>query len=196
MQEMIPSHYELFQDYVRMGIFDNESIGPHLRDISSRAKHLVSPIKSDETLQAFGLNRAEFLKYTRAYTDRALPQGKVLPLEVVVCVEDDYSAVFVENHPQIKRTLRLTAFEDVRQTVHPFDGVLSSGSLELLRYEGEGSLFNVFDTYLSFIRDNSILRSGTNTSRSTNKALVDTTNTVIEQLAYMEKEGLLPAMMR
>jgi len=190
MQEMSPSHYELFQDYVGRGMFDNQGIGSYLRSISSRAKHLVSPIKSDETVHAFG-GMQELRKSSIAFMKRALAHGKVIPLEDLVCVEDDTSVVFVENNPQRERTLQLTVFRDIRDTKHPSDATIITGTLRLLEYNQRGNLFNVVVTYGAFIQNGSSDPIGANLEPGAKKDLVTNTNTVIEQLAYMEREELL-----
>ena len=41
---MKPTHYALFTKLVNLGVFDNQRIGPYVRDAQKRAKYFASPL--------------------------------------------------------------------------------------------------------------------------------------------------------
>ena len=187
---MTSTHYDAFQKHIGMGSLDSEDIGEYLRDISVRAKHLVSPIGSQDTKAAFGMSDVDFGDCLNAFIERSLPQGKVLPLDDLVCVEDELSAVFVENYSQKEKTLRLTTFVDTSEG-GLYGGVLCYGLLTLLGYDRKSKSFNPSDVYGAYIFEDFHKPFGGEMLEIATEDLLKSAVTVIEQLTFMDKEGLI-----
>ena len=186
---MSPNHYNSFNNYVNKGIFDNQSMGTYLRDISKRAKHLVSPVGPYETEIVYDLNRLNIKDYMGDFIERGIPIGNVLPLDGLLCVEDDVSAVFIENDPEKEKTLRLTSFREVDK--HKSISIINNGLLTLISYDGEGNLFKAGEINAGFIEKSSYLSIGNCYIEVAFDDLVKSANTVLEQIALMEIEGML-----
>jgi len=184
-------HYESFRRTLDSGILNETPIEPYLRDISRRARHIISPIEGDQTIAAFGLTREEFGHYIDSFIERALPQGKILPLDELVCVEDEFSAVFVENALGRPRSLRLTIFMNDHK-FSPDERLLNSGILELVAYRGADSLYSVTEIFTALIKDGSY-EAVTDEDKMglalAGQDLVNSVNAVIEQIVYMVKIG-------
>src|SRR3989338_7059370 len=156
-------HYKSFRRTLDSGILNETPIEPYLRDISRRARHIISPI------------------------ERALPQGKILPLDELVCVEDEFSAVFVENALGRPRSLRLTIFMNDHK-FSPDERLLNSGILELVAYRGADSLYSVTEIFTALIEDGSY-EAVTDEDKMglalAGQDMVNSVNAVIEQIVYM-----------
>ncbi|GAF84275.1 unnamed protein product [marine sediment metagenome] len=185
------THYDSFVAAVDNRAFDSVRIGDYLRDIRERAKYIQSPIEADSIFEAFGLSQEDFGKYTSSYVGKALAKNKAIPLEELVCVEDDFSAVFIENDPEEDITLRVTIYKDEKEFGFAIDGVVYYGKLKWFGLAREKNYFEALDFYVSLVFDDYVKDISKQLLDEEGKELVNATTTVIEQLAYMEREGLL-----
>lgn len=186
---MYTIHYQAFIESVNKGIFDNHINGNYFRDISIRAKHLQSPIESDKSIEAFGLSEDEFYDIINSFLDRASVHRKVLPLDHLVCVEDEFSAVFAENHPSVEKAMILTSFINIKKT-QGFD-FLSYGVLNFIGHDGEYNKFAGSELFASYVFEDHHAPLDKDQMEIIGHDLVNSASTVIEQLAYMEKIGLI-----
>jgi len=115
---------------------------------------------------------------------------KVLPLDELVCVEDEDSAVFLENHPGIERTIIATTYYGLRRNWSS-NGCLISGALRLIKGIGECIVFSPSDVYVAFIEDDSIKPVNEVGALAGVQDLVNAVTAALVQLAYMEREGML-----
>ena len=104
---MSPVHYQSFMSLANGGLFDKEPIGVYVRDIAARARHFVSPI-GPNTMESFSTTPEEFGDIVTGFIRRASEHEKVLLLEDLACIEDEVSAVFIENHPQVKNAVKVS----------------------------------------------------------------------------------------
>lgn len=191
------SHYGSFVDAVDKGIFDlNPVLGDYFRDIRERAKYIQSPIKADSTFEAFGLSKEDFGNYRGTYVKKALAKKKAIPLEELVCVEDDFSAVFVENDPEKEITLKVTVYKDLKESEFPIDGTVYYGRLKWYGVAMEKNYFEVFDFYAGFVFDGLVIDIPEDAIGNASIDLANAVTTAIEQLAYMEREGMLGGVRR
>tara|TARA_Y100000310_G_scaffold140319_2_gene139682 strand:- start:704 stop:1324 length:621 start_codon:yes stop_codon:yes gene_type:complete len=198
MAEANPGHYEAFRSYVDRGMFDNEPIGEYMKDIAGRAKYLVSPIRDDETVKAFmpgvaealtsGLNVTDFGELRHLLVKRTLERGKVINLDELVCVEDNKSVVFVENDPEIAKSIKLTSFLGYTPEI-PFD-MVTYGTLGLVSSDPTSIGWRIFEMYGAIIKDDILNAVRREVLVVGADQFTTTANTVVEQLIYMEREGM------
>ena len=184
-------HYNSFVSAVDNGVFDTERIGGYFRDITKRARYMQSPIKSNSILESFGLSKEDLGDYTRLYIGKALAKDKALPLEDLVCIEDDFSAVFIENDPEEEITLRVTVYKDTKEPWFPIEGSIYYGKLKWYGVAREKRYFEVPDFYAGFVFDGHVKGISEQSLGDASTDLAQAVITAIEQLAYMEREGLL-----
>lgn len=184
------SHYESLQGLVGRGIFDSEPIGEYVGYISMRARHFTSPIGSGKTMDAFGLSPDMFYVYIGGFVRRAIEHEKVLPLDELVCVEDEDSAVFLENHPGTERTIIATTYYGLPGN-QSSNGYLISGALRFIKDIGECIIFSPLWVYVAFIKDGSIKQPNREETLAGAHDLVNAVTAALEQLAYMERQGML-----
>lgn len=188
-------HYRAFVDTVDSGIFEGEEIGAYLEDIKNRALYIKSPIQSDSTIAAFG-GEEKFGKCVDSYIQKGIANGKALPFDNLLCVEDDFSAVFIENSPENERAMRVTTFQDTRINEDiPYSSVIYSGDLVLVGSDLRTNSFAVADLYVALVSENNVEILSDLQELKTMMAgidLINTTSTVLEELAYMDKKGLFP----
>lgn len=95
---MAISHYAAFCYQVELGHFDHLAIGPYCKDVAERAKHFQSPVLDDGVARAMNMATDELNRAMPQFLAKPLGQGKLLDLDELVCIEDDKSAVFIENN--------------------------------------------------------------------------------------------------
>ena len=186
---MNPVHYQSFLSLVNKGLLDKEPIGAYVRDIAARARHFVSPI-GPNTMESFGTTPEEFGDIVNGFIRRASEHEKVLLLEDLVCIEDEVSAVFIENHPQAQNTVKVTTYSDISGNGHTISHI-ASGTLMLGYTDRVMSGFFIHYAYGAFIENDTVIPLGRVQLNAAKYDLFTSTNTVIEQLAYMERQRML-----
>lgn len=189
---MRTEHFQAFKKDARAGLFANTPPAVYLNDIASRAIHYLSPIRSDETVTAFGLGEEGFGEYINAFMARTFPQQKALPIRNLLCIEDESSAVFVENHPELPWTLKVTTYENLRDEIGmPIDAVLSYGVLKLEGFDTLDCAYIPNEVFGAFIKGKQLDRNLGSYKGHLPQGLVDAVITATEQLAYLDKVGLI-----
>lgn len=183
-------HYRAFVETVESGIFDGESIGNYLEYLKNNAKYVRSPVNHDSTYAAIADSRKDAEAYVDSYIEKALANKKVLPFDHAVCIEDDFSAVFIENYSD-DETVRVTLYVDTEKE-HEFKGILCSGVLKLLGSEEGKSFFGInpsSELYASFVHDDHVVPQDMRSFEAMYIAqdLVQAAIVAIEELAYLEK---------
>jgi len=184
------THYKAFIETVDSGIFDGEPIGNYLKYLKDDANYIMSPVNHDSVLPAIAESRKDADAYVHLYLDKALANKKVLPFDNAVCIEDDFSAVFMENYPGDKK-LRITFYIDTEKE-DEYKGILCSGILKFLG-SNEGKYLFILDSpsdiYASFVYDDHIAPQGTRSFEVSYMAqdLMQAAITAINELAYVEK---------
>ena len=187
------SHGKAFVDAVNAGVFSEEQIGAYLVDITKRAIYFESPIKANSTISAFGGSIEELGNYVETYIAMGLVNKKVLPFDYLACIEDDFSAVFIENHPVQKSTIILTTFKDTKEDEGTdFKGILCFGVLELVDHDKRTNLFGIHNLYGAIITEDSLELLDGNDLQLSAIDLVNSASTVIEELGYLEKDKMKP----
>ena len=186
-----PPHYQGFVKAVDRGVFKNESLGPYFLDVRQRAKYFQSPVKSQETVQSSGLSTPELGVSVNAFMERGLKNRKVLPLEDLVGIEDEFSVVFVENDPKIPRVIRLVSYQTPVPSLGIRTDLLMAGLLQLEGYNETQNHFRILGTYTALINNEKIENKDGSNSELAAIDLVNSASTVIEQLVFMEEEGFL-----
>lgn len=183
-------HYRAFVEAVESGIFDGESIGNYLEYLKNNAKYIRSSVNHDSTYAAIADSRKDAEDYVDSYVRKALANKKVLPFDYAVCIEDNFSAVFIQNYSD-DETVRVTLYIDTEKE-HEFKGILCSGILKLLGSDEGKYFFGInpsSEMYASFVYDDHIEPQDARSFETTFIAqdLVQSAITAIEELACMEK---------
>ncbi len=176
-------HFEELSRFIDDGIFDALPSGAYIHDLRERAEYIVSPIMSDETFEKFGLNRDAFDEYVKMFIERGLVDGKVIPYDGCFCIEDEESAVILENIGS--QTLNLLTYRAVEGSA---SGLLVANMMFAGFIESGNAYFPPDPIGMAILEDRIELLPGW-AKPAMNYDLVNATNTAIEQIAYMEKIG-------
>lgn len=188
---MVNTHYTSYVDVINRDFFDRLEKVDYFRALSTNARHFTSPIRSQGTQDAFCLEDTDFGNHINAFILRELNEGRVIPIDGPICVEDEFSAVFVENDVNNSRTLKLTTYMNIGRNDIPYKGVFNHGSLSLVEKTVKSNLFKVSNYGGVYVLDNSIKPIEEIFLEDVANDLVNSATTIIEQLAYMDDKGLI-----
>lgn len=165
--------HERFQDHVAHGTFAGTPYAEELTHLASATWHRA-PISGLDTAASFG--GQEWLQ--QALADYLTPE-KLVPVEHPVCVEDDISAVYLKNLPTGAGIVA-----DYRLVMPGVDAVITA------QVTKAGDLFAVENLYLGLI-DGGRCHAPRDPRLIVDAAvnLVKSTNTALEQLAYLHSRN-------
>jgi len=195
-------HYEAFKRAIDLGVFDSDpvvdntfkvipTIDSYLRNLPERAKYYGS-LNNSETLEnSFGLGLEEIQGCMDAFMERAVYNGKALPLDGLVRVENDSRVIFIENSPIEDNTLQLTMYRDVpKYEQNNPRGLFCSAKAKMTQ---DRRNMDFFDIWLGVVTDDTYnLLEETEKIETACDTLEHEAGLAILELAYLDQKGMIP----
>ncbi len=186
-----PAHFNELSELMRRGVFDGKMYRDHLKRTLEQCTHIVSAMTTPEiTSFAQGPFSQGYQKMVESYMKKGKAQGKVLPIDKPVCVEDGLSAVILENTKHEDKLLVFGYRIIENPTAPESDGVLYLAALTVLGIEGERYRFAAQGLRADVVSGKDVIEVRDQVMLADIATeLGSSVNTAIEQLALKDSMG-------
>jgi len=168
---------EQFSSIVSAGMLETTPYAKHFTTLEKSSWHFAPAGKPADL---FG-GLLQLVKEVDAYRGPAIKKGKLLPMDELVCIEDDISLVLLKNNPCERHGVIVADYRDFGKTSY-----IMAAALALVPERKERDMFKVSSLYLGHILEKSVKPIvEPETLLAIEIDLVASTITAIEQLALL-----------